>query len=251
MAEGTIQGDFYDTCGVGISSGQSLHRLGCWRRQAAECSAGGCMRKIRHWKPRYVYNRTKLMLYERCNPDYPWLTADAVRLLTSMLRPSDEGVEYGSGRSTLWFAERVSKLTSVEHNEEWYATVSGKLKHRGLANVDYILAPRDQPGELGGTSEYTLTALKFADASVDFALIDGLYRDYVTRYMLPKIKSGGLLIIDNVNWCLPSRTNSPYSRTPGLGPNGPVWEELAGKLGEWRTIWTSSGVTDTAIFVKP
>jgi hypothetical protein len=87
--------------------------------------------------------------------------------------------------------------------------------------------------------------------SIDFVLIDGLYREYVTRLMIPKVKPGGLLIIDNVNWCLPSQTHAPYSRTVALGPNGPVWAELAQELADWRSIWTSSGVTDTAIFIKP
>ena len=212
---------------------------------------GAHMRNVRHWTPRYVYNRIRLMSSEHAHPDDPWITPEAVRLLESMLRPSDRGVEYGSGRSTIWFAERVGHLTSVEHNEQWYATVSTKLKNLGLGNVNYILAPRGQPKEPGSTSEYTQTALNFAEASIDFVLIDGLYREYVTRLMMPKVKSGGLLIIDNVNWCLPSETHAPYSRTAALGPNGPVWAELARYLADWRSIWTSSGVTDTAIFIKP
>lgn len=209
------------------------------------------MRYMRHRTPRYVCNRTRQMLYEHAHPGDPWLTPEATRLLTSMLRPSDEGAEFGSGRSTIWFAERVAKLTSVEHDEEWYATVSEKLKKLELANVDYIFAPRDQPVELGGTSEYVRTALGFADESIDFTLIDGIYREYVTQFMMRKIKPGGLVIIDNVNWFLPSGSRAPCSRTPTLGPDGPVWEELWQQLSDWRSIWTSSGVWDTAIFVKP
>jgi predicted O-methyltransferase YrrM len=209
------------------------------------------MRDVRHWTPRYVYNRARLMVWEHSHPDYPWITSDAVRLLASMLRPSDRGVEYGSGRSTIWFAERVGWLTSVEHSERWYTTVSTRLKERALTNVDYILEPRDQPKELGDRSEYTRTALGFADASIDFVLVDGLYREYVTALMMPKVKPGGLLIIDNVNWFLPSETHAPASRTPALGPYGPVWAGVAEALADWRTIWTTSGVTDTAIFVKP
>lgn len=212
---------------------------------------GVSMRNMRHRTPRYVYNRTRLMFCEHVHPDHPWLTPEAVRLLTSMLRTCDQGAEFGSGRSTVWFAERVGHLTSVEHDEQWYATVSGKLKNRDLTNVDYILAPRDQPPELGGISAYTRTALSFADASIDFALVDGLYRGHVTTFIMPKIKSGGLLIIDNVNWYLPSRSHAPASRTHELGPNGTVWAEVAKDLDRWRIIWTSSGVTDTAIFLKP
>jgi predicted O-methyltransferase YrrM len=209
------------------------------------------IRRMRHRTPRYIYNRTRLILYDHGHPDCPWLTPEAVRLLVPMLRSSDRGAEFGSGRSTIWFAERVAHLTSVEHDEQWYARVSAKLKGRELANVDYILLPRDHPDELGDRSAYARAALDFADASIDFALIDGIYRDYNAWFMLSKIRPGGLLIIDNVNWFLPSRSYSPSSRTPVLGPNGDIWTKVAQDLANWRSIWTSSGVTDTAIFIKP
>jgi predicted O-methyltransferase YrrM len=191
------------------------------------------------------------MLYERSHRDDPWLTPAAIRLLESLLRPADRGAEFGSGRSTIWFAERVAALTSVEHDEQWYEAVSAKLKERRLANVDYILARPDQPVETGGQSTYARTALGFPDAGLDFALVDGHYRDYSAKFILPKIKSGGILIIDNVNWYLPSESRAPNSRTRALGPNGKIWAEVAEELAQWRSIWTSSGVWDTAMFIRP
>jgi predicted O-methyltransferase YrrM len=209
------------------------------------------MRKIAHRTPRYIYHRIRQMLYERSHRDDPWLTPAAIRLLESLLRPADRGAEFGSGRSTIWFAERVAALTSVEHDEQWYEAISAKLKERRLANVDYILARPDQPVELGDQSTYARTALGFPDAGLDFALVDGHYRDYSAKFILPKIKSGGILIIDNVNWYLPSESRAPNSRTRALGPNGKIWAEVAGELAQWRSIWTSSGVWDTAMFIRP
>jgi len=60
-----------------------------------------------------------------------------------------------------------------------------------------------------------------------------------------------MLIIDNVNRYLPCLSKAPSSRRPALGPVTPVWAEVADGLRGWRTIWTSSGVTDTAIFIRP
>jgi hypothetical protein len=54
-----------------------------------------------------------------------------------------------------------------------------------------------------------------------------------------------------VNRYLPSNSRSPNSRTPTLGTNGQIWGEVARDLGRWRCIWTSSGVSDTKIYVKP
>jgi predicted O-methyltransferase YrrM len=203
-----------------------------------------------HRTPRYVYQRTRQLFYERAHPDDPWLTPAAIRLLSRLLRPADMGAEFGSGRSTLWFAARVAGLTSVEHDAQWHEMVSAGLKERGISNVEYILAPGDQPMERGGESAYARTALRFPDASLDFALVDGHYRDYSAKYILPKIKPGGMLIIDNVNWYLPCQSKSPNSRTAAAGPAPGAWAEVWQELAGWRTIWTSSGVWDTAIFIR-
>lgn len=217
---------------------------------APACPAPGLFRALGHRTPRYIYNRTRLLIYERGHADAPWLTPAAIGLLESLLRPADRGVEFGSGRSTAWFARRVAALTSVEHDERWHETVTATLQARGLRNVDCILAPGDQPMERGGDSAYARTALSFPDDSIDFALVDGRYRDYSAKFILPKIKPGGMLIIDNVNWYLPCQSKAPNSRTAALGPLTPVWAEVAAELAGWRSIWTTSGVCDTAIFIK-
>lgn len=201
--------------------------------------------------PWYVVNRARQMLYERANPNDPWLTPAAIRLVTTMLRPTDQGAEFGSGRSTLWLAARVAALTSVEHDPAWHQTVSARLKEAGLGNVDYILATDDQPAERGGDSSYARIALAFPDSSLDFALVDGQHRDYAVQFIMPKINPGGMLIIDNINWYLPCQSKAPNSRTTELGPATPVWASIWQELPTWRTIWTSSGVWDTAIFIKP
>jgi predicted O-methyltransferase YrrM len=213
--------------------------------------AAGYSRPLRHLTPRYVYNRVRQMRYERGHADDPWLTPAAIAMLGSLLRREDTGVEFGSGRSTIWFATRVAALTSVEHDEQWYQAVAARLKDRGLGNVDYILAPEDQPLDRGGESAYARAALAFPDGGIDFALVDGHYRDYSAKLVLPKIRPGGMLIIDNANLYLPCQSKSPNSRTAALGPQTPVWCDVQDELAGWRSIWTSSGVWDTAIFIKP
>jgi predicted O-methyltransferase YrrM len=204
-----------------------------------------------HRTPRYVQSRVRQMLYERTHPDDPWLTPTAIRLLSTLLRPTDRGTEFGSGRSTVWFAARVAALTSVEHDPRWHEAVTSSLEERSLGNVEYILAPEDQPMEHGDKSAYARTALAFPNSSLDFALVDGHYRDYSAKFIIPKLKPGGMLIIDNVNWYLPCRSKAPNSRTAALGPATRAWAEVGRELAQWRTIWTSSGVWDTAIFIRP
>ena len=207
-------------------------------------------RTVRHWTPRYVRARTLQALYQRTHPDAPWLTPDAIDLLGSMLRPSDVGAEFGSGRSTLWLARRCAHLASVEHDKAWHSKVAQTLARAGITNVDYRCHPPDKPDAEGGESAYAGAAQLLSDESIDFALVDGVYRDHVTMFLLPKIKVGGILIIDNVNRYLPSLTTSPASLRPPATPPTATWEQVAAALDDWRRIWTSSGVWDTAIFLK-
>ena len=203
-----------------------------------------------HLTPRYVGNRIRDLVYQRVHPTDPWLTPEAVRLLATLLHPTDRGAEFGSGRSTLWFAARVAELTSVETNARWHEAVTRQLKERSVDNVDYILVPEDHPAE-NGDGPYAKVALTFPDASLDFALVDGYYRDYTAKYIMPKVKPGGLLIIDNINWHLPCQSKAPGTRPAELGPATSTWAELGQALAAWRTIWTSNGVWDTAIFFRP
>lgn len=209
------------------------------------------MRSISHWSPRYIKNRIGLMIYNQTRPDDPWLTQNANEILDSWLQDTDIGVEFGSGRSTRWFAKRMKHITSVEHHEVWYEKVSKMFKEWNLENIDYRLCPLDVPEEQGSDSAYAKVLDDFKDNSVDFVLNDGQYRDHVALKAIPKLKSGGVMVIDNVNWYLPSNTHSPASRSMQDGPNGEVWKEVYDTISKWRIIWTSSGVWDTAFFFKP
>lgn len=200
-------------------------------------------RTVGHWTPRYIRARARQALYQRGHPDAPWLTPEAIRLLDSMLRPSDIGAEFGSGRSTLWLARRCAHLTSVEHDEAWHATVLATLAVEEITHVDYQCHPRDAPDAPGDRSAYAQVAQFLGDESIDFALVDGLYRDDVTLFLLPKIRPGGMLIIDNVNRYLPSLTVSPSftaatggSCDRGMGAGGCGSRRVATDLDEQRRM---------------
>ena len=202
----------------------------------------------RHWTPRYLFDRLRVGLYQRRNMDKPWLTRQAIELLSTMLLPSDLAVDWGSGRSTCWIARRVKHLTSVEADANWHARVREMLAEQKIGNVDYRHCP--VPDEEERESEYTRVCESFADQSLGFALVDGAARATCALNVLPKIQSGGLLAIDNINWYLDYPTRSPHSRDGG-GPRDSIWAEFEKRVAGWRRIITSTGVTDTAIWIRP
>lgn len=202
-------------------------------------------RSFKHLTPRYIKNRLLVLWDQYCHPNNPWLTADAVSLLDQLLKSNDVGVEFGSGRSTLWFVQRLKHLTSIENNHVWYALIEKRIDAQGLqAKIDYRFCEN--------LDSYVNQANSFSDESIDFCLVDGEGRDICALLMLPKIRSGGLMVVDNVNWYLPQeKFYSPNTLRPHDGCASDAWEEFFQKTSSWRKIWTSNGVTDTCIWFKP
>jgi SAM-dependent methyltransferase len=209
------------------------------------------MKSVRHWTPGYITNRIALFCYQKLHPDAPWLTPAANTILESLLSESDVGLEFGSGRSTAWFAKRIKHLTSIEHNELWYERVQRTLKGGGHRNVDYRLCPVTADADGEHDQDYVRNVDDFADNSFDVVLVDGVCRGHCVLGSLRVVRPGGFLIIDNVNWFLPSNSYSPNSRSFPQGPRNEIWKRVHHSIANWRKIWTTSGVDDTAFFFKP
>jgi predicted O-methyltransferase YrrM len=93
-------------------------------------------------------------------------------------------------------------------------------------------------------------ARQLTDQSLDFVLVDGVYRNHCALRCVPKVKPGGLVVIDNVNWFLPGKTQASSSRTMNDGPLDSVWQGFPDLTRGWRRIWTTNGVWDTLIMFK-
>ena len=190
------------------------------------------------------------------NPHYlldaavPWLTFDAVDDLIRQLPLHPVVFEYGSGGSTLFWLNHGARCTSIEHDAEWFAILQ---KHVGSCDrLDYRLIPPD--GEPVGTRydptdphAYHSTDPKFANRTFknyaqqidafrnehfDVVLIDGRARPSCLMHAAPKVKRGGLLILDNAERSYYTERTQPYlqefMRTEYFGA-GPVTRTM------WRT----------------
>jgi predicted O-methyltransferase YrrM len=208
-------------------------------------------RAFGHLTPRYIASRLRHLQHLRRHPDQPWLTPQANEMLESLLLPSDVGLEFGSGRSTIWLARRVRFLTSVEHDAGWHALVRKQLDGNGLSNVDYLFRPMDVDEAQGTESAYVAVTRAMPADSLDFVLVDGVYRGACATSVLHRLRPGGLLILDDAQRYLPSHSYSPGARRPHDGAASQEWATFLDAIGSWRTIWTSSGVSDTAIWFKP
>ncbi|MBX7257116.1 MAG: class I SAM-dependent methyltransferase [Candidatus Hydrogenedentes bacterium] len=199
-----------------------------------------------HWSARYAFDRFRLSVFEWRNPDAPWLTPVAIAAIQAWLRPHHVALEYGSGRSTLWIARRVARLTSVEHDPKWHTKITVQLKEKGVANVTQIL--RDAQSDA-----YLDPILELPESSLDFALIDGLSdrRDVCAVAVLDKLKPGSMLVIDDSHRYLSYATRAPLALGPNRDPLTETWRQFDSVTQEWPRTLTSSGVTDTLMLHRP
>ena len=167
-------------------------------------------------RPRMILPRVRYWAWERANPDKPWLCPATVDFCERALNPSMTAVEFGSGRSTAWFARQVGSLTSVEHHEGWHDRVRAGLDRQGIDNVDYRLVPLDHPesepdrGSFDPLPAYVAVLDEFPDGSIDLVVVDGHYRTTCLGVVGPKIRPGGLLLVDDVNlWGSPDDVPVP------------------------------------------
>jgi hypothetical protein len=203
-------------------------------------------RSHRHWTAVYIRDRLKLFLHELSRPGEPWLTAAMVDFLSTWLKPSDIGMEWGSGASTRWFATRVSHLISIEADKHWFSKIDKLLDKEALREkVTYLYYPKDNP-------LYHDQVSALPDRYLDFCLVDGEHRDDCAIRALDKLKPGGLMIVDNVNWYIPrdSKSRAPNSRR-GSDFASERWRDFATLVASWRCVWTTNGVTDTAAWIRP
>jgi predicted O-methyltransferase YrrM len=212
------------------------------------------MRSFRHWTPFYVRDRLLLKAHEWRHPADPWIGRSTVAFLRMWLRKTDCGLEWGSGRSTLWFGHHVGHLLSVEHDPVWAERVRTMLREAGLTErVDYRLCEAG-PGSTPGTMpSYLRVADELAPESLDFCLVDGALREQCARAAIAKLKPGGLLIVDNIERYFPRepKSRAPNARSPADGFANAGWRDFADNVSSWRCLWTSDGVTDTACWIKP
>jgi hypothetical protein len=200
---------------------------------------------------RYRILRPLLKIYKKWNlrgmgKDIPWLTPAAIIILDNILNEKMKGLEYGSGKSTLFNASRIKHLESVEHHATWYKNVTKWLQDRNITNVTYHLfepgiSDSEEEIEIRNRSifdrknenyaEYINLISSFSNDYFDFILIDGRARVECCQQAIGKLKSGGIFILDN----------SERTR----------YQVVHDLLDDWDKVNTTTGLTDTTFWFKP
>jgi predicted O-methyltransferase YrrM len=127
-----------------------------------------------------------------------------------VLRSHHAVFELGSGGSSLFFARRVKRVVSVEHDEIWHRMVTAAANQRGITNLDCQFHPIDptKPETFPSLSYFqTLSAGEFdivvIDGFCDYAnASNGTLRQIAFDRAVTQVRPGGLIIVDDI-WMFP------------------------------------------------
>ena len=186
------------------------------------------------------------------NPSNPHFTPGSITYLEKYLNKKMLAFEWGIGKSTSWLASRVFKTIAVEHDIYWHEKVAKKLNSNGFNNSEIHYVPPLNPDELESffwPSDWKYFALlkhhpkkkqffryiskidMYDDEYFDCIIIDGRERVGCLVYAIPKLKPGGIIVLDD--------------------SFRPKYKEFFKLLNEWPIKKFDFGYLQTTIFQKP
>lgn len=129
-------------------------------------------------------------------PIRPWIVPSAIGFLEAAIKPSWSVLEFGSGRSTLWFARRASSVVSLEHDRAWYEFVRTRLENSASTNCELRRVDLET---------FPVHASRLPDESMDLVFIDCLEhllteRIDCLRASIGKVRPGGLIVLDDSDY---------------------------------------------------
>ncbi len=193
---------------------------------------------------------TKLSVCE--GKPIPWFTYAAIRFLEQEVTTDLSIFEYGGGQSTLYWADRVNQVVTVDHDlafkehvcknlppnahfsiiEENAALSTNQLKW--ASKQPQIIDPERtvqtyRSGQLNQAFQsYALNLLEFPQDTFDMVIVDGMARVLSSWAAIQHFRRGGFIIFDNSDrdFYRPAYellTQSGYRRIDfwGMGPINP------------------------------
>ena len=155
-----------------VPLGLQMAAKACWNLE----------RKYGHW--RSAWRRESV---DATGRPLPWYTYPAIEYLGQLDVSDWEIFEFGSGNSTLYWASRCRRVTSVEDDPDWHRTLVAKIP----ANVTYLF--ESEPARYA-------RAVARPGHGYDCIVVDGSARKECADAALEHLKPTGLIILDNADW---------------------------------------------------
>ena len=120
----------------------------------------------------------------------PWLCFSLVDFIRSNIGPGSTVFEFGGGGSTAWFADIGASVITVEHDSTWALQLNEALEKEASVTLLVKSAADDY-------REYVDAVRAYPDQSFDLVVVDGRQRVRCVAAAIPKVRPGGLLLLDD------------------------------------------------------
>ncbi|MGL6015918.1 hypothetical protein [Aeromonas salmonicida] len=116
----------------------------------------------------------------------PWTTYAFIAFIEPRLHQGMSIFEFGAGSSTIWFSKRVGRVTSVEHDEQWFKNI----RDNNAENISIHF----QSLEYGG--DYSRFVQERAEL-FDLIIVDGRDRVNCIIASCSQLSDGGVIVLDD------------------------------------------------------
>lgn len=141
----------------------------------------------------------------------PWMNYRVISYIEKFAVPGAKIFEYGSGASTKYWISRGCSVISVEHDPEFFnkmaLDLSGECDYRLIepevasgCNSTSAASPDSYcSSDFNGYSfeSYVKAIDDYPDGFFDIVVVDGRARPSCIKHAIPKVKSGGAIVLDN------------------------------------------------------
>ena len=174
----------------------------------------------------------------------PWWNYAAVGFVERRLPEGAHVFEYGGGSSTLWLLDHGANVITVEDDDLWFRNLQ-----RLVPDADLRFVPRtadSTPTAHGSFAAYSHAIDAEPDQSFDLVVVDGQARRDCMLAAAPKVKPGGMLLLDDSQWSDTAppgrerhRLRAPYADLPEHLRGWSVRHLRGLKPGTWLAVQTS------------
>lgn len=132
--------------------------------------------------------------------ELPWFSYGAIDFLEKYLRKETRVFEFGSGGSTLFFAQHAKSVVSVEDDPQWYEMVARQIARHGIKNADLRHVPVTFTTEAEFEKSDYLNAVR--ESTFDVIVVDGMdwtknVRPICFAVAEKQIAPGGVIVVDD------------------------------------------------------
>jgi hypothetical protein len=179
-----------------MRAGPYLHRAGLFAYRAKNLAQMAAFMTAHPTEismlPRWIRQRRSSLLDIRV----PWWPYRAAAYVAQHLPLTAHVFEFGGGGSTLWLEDLGAKVTTVEHDENWFKALQRVVSPR----TRLLFRPPVTGGRLQDQwnfDHYVAAIDEVSANSLDLVIVDGRSRLASVLRSIEKIKPGGILLLDD------------------------------------------------------